>query len=387
MAGFQEAAVHQLLSPGNRLERWEHVETALTNHHKGPDLEAARAVCACVAAHRLTGAPVWPMLVAPPGSMKTHLLGGFKDLPGFNFIDQVTPQTFISGQIEDPLQPSKIPASLLNRIGAEGIIVYPDFSTVLAMKQEAKASVLADMRRIYDGELRKEFGTAQQKESRSWKGRITFVVAVTPAIDAHYGIFQTLGERFVMIRWPRAGGIEAALAAMDQDNAVAKGDLNAAIHGLFNNLPSSEPKLPHGLKVQIAALTEVAVRGRTHLSREGSKKEIIYVPEAESATRLAQQLAQMAKGSALLMGRVLANEDDIRLVRRAAFDCIPPARSKILQTLIAGGKTYDVKLPKSTLCYAKEELQAQELMEGEYLSPFARDMLEQAGVIPPPTRQ
>src|SRR5271168_2764830 len=152
MAGFPEAAASDRSSAaGNPLERWEQVKTALVNHHKDPDLEAARAVCACVAAHRLTGAQVWPMLVAPPGSMKTHLLSGFTGLPGFHFIDQVTPQTFISGQIEDPLHPNKLPASLLNRIGAEGIIVYPDFSTVLAMKQEAKASVLADMRRIYDG--------------------------------------------------------------------------------------------------------------------------------------------------------------------------------------------------------------------------------------------
>lgn len=196
--------------------RWQNIEEALAKHHFQPDLQAARAACASVAAHSLKGAPVWPMLVAPPGSMKTHLLGGFDDLWGFHFIDNLTPQTFISGQLDDPLRKSTVPASLLHRIGAEGIIVYPDFSTVLALAADKKASILADMRRIYDGKLRKEFGTSENLDKRTWEGRITFVVAVTPEIDRHYSIFSTLGERFVMIRWPRAGGIEAALSAMNQ---------------------------------------------------------------------------------------------------------------------------------------------------------------------------
>jgi hypothetical protein len=246
---------------------WKAVEDALLSHHHKPDLQAAVAVCASLAAHRLKGAPVWPMLVAPPGSMKTHLLGGFDGLNGIHFIDQITPKTFISGQLDDPHKPNQAPASLLHRIGTDGTIVYPDFSTVLAMKRDSKAAILADMRRIYDGHLKKEFGTSEKLAEREWRGRITFVVAVTPAIDQYYSIFQTLGERFVMIRWPRAGGIDAALAAMNQQNDTAKAELKTAMHALFNGLPSFEPTLPFAIQRRIAALTEIAVRGRTHVPR------------------------------------------------------------------------------------------------------------------------
>src|SRR5258708_1602015 len=96
------------IMPEVRSATWQNVEEAILKHHHQPDLQAARAVCASVAAHYLKGAPVWPMLVAPPGSMKTHLLGGFDGLPGFHFIDNLTPQTFISGQLEDPHHPSKV---------------------------------------------------------------------------------------------------------------------------------------------------------------------------------------------------------------------------------------------------------------------------------------
>ena len=204
---------------------WEAVEAAILTHHHKPDLEAARILYSGVAAHWLEGAPVWPMLVGPPGSMKTELLNGMDGLPNVHFIDQITAKTFISGQIGDPLRKRIAPPSLLHRIGKSGIIAYPDFSTVLAMKDDAKASVLADMRRIYDGKLSKQFGTAEDPKQHVWGGRITCVVAVTPEIDRYYSIFQTLGERFVMVRWPRAGGIESALAAMNQDNKQAKQDI------------------------------------------------------------------------------------------------------------------------------------------------------------------
>jgi hypothetical protein len=361
--------------------RWEAVKQALLAHHHKPDLQAAHAVCASVAAHRLNGAPVWPMLVAPPGSMKTHLLGGFEGLPGVHFIDQITPKTFISGQLDEPGRPRKVPASLLHRIGAEGIIVYPDFSTVLAMKRDNKASILADMRRIYDGQLRKEFGTGEDNEPREWKGRITFVVAVTPAIDGYYSVFQTLGERFVMVRWPRAGGVEAAMAAMNQKTNNAREELKAAMHDLINHLPQVEPLLTDPLQQRIAALTEIAVRGRTHVPRSGYSKDIIYVPEAESATRLAQQLAQLAKGSALICGRQVVSEDDFDIVRRVAFDCLPPTRREIIECLMARRELKDLKTPESTLSYAVEDLRTQNLIEKRKLSSYAVQLLKQAALL------
>src|SRR5437870_4050581 len=55
-------------------DAWQAVESVLQNHHHQPDMEAARVLYSAVAAHKLAGAPVWVMLVAPPGSSKTELL-------------------------------------------------------------------------------------------------------------------------------------------------------------------------------------------------------------------------------------------------------------------------------------------------------------------------
>jgi hypothetical protein len=74
---------------------------------------------------------------------------------------------------------------------------------------------------------------------------------------------------------------------------------------------------------------------------------------------LAQELAQLVKGSALLAGRAVANEDDYTVACRAGLDCVPAMRRKILDALLAGGDIKRMNMPASTLKYATEELESQ----------------------------
>jgi hypothetical protein len=356
---------------------WDEVSAVLWKHYHEPDTEGARALYAAVAAHDLGGQPVWPMIIAPPGSMKTELLNALEGLTGVHLIDKVTANTFISGQIAEPGKQKGEP-SLLHRVGASAILIYPDFSTVLSMKRDDRGGVLADMRRIYDGHLRKEFGTSE--EVRQWTGRITFVVAVTSQVDSHYAVFQTLGERFVMIRWHRPGGKEAALRAMNQDSVAIRSDLKRSVHKLFAALHHGEIDVSGSLQMQLAALAEIAVRARTQIGRDHSK-QINSIPEPEAATRLAQQLCQLAKGSARLSGRCNVSSEDLALTRRVAFDCIPPARRAILEALAQGRNLGNLDLPGSTLSYSREDLESVGLLRGQELSGLAGSLLDDAGLL------
>jgi hypothetical protein len=306
---------------------------------------------------------VWPMIVAPPGSLKTEMLSALKGENGTHFIDQITDKTFISGQIDRPGSASKDPPGLLQRIKS-GVVIFSDFSTVLAMQLEKRKVILADMRCIYDGHLHKEFGFAADRNRREWEGRITFMVAATPDVDRSYSIFQTLGERFVMIRCNRANGTDAALSAMRQDRKHARQELRDAVRSLLAALPKCNPLLPEEIEMKIAALSELVVHARTHVARDGHKKEIRYVPSPEAPTRLSQQLAQLAKGSALLDGCALVTDEDYKLVRRVGMDCIPAVRRRILEYLMTGDESKVSELPASTRSYAEEELEALGLISG-----------------------
>ena len=365
----------------NSSAQWNTVVEVMQRRFHDADVQGARAVCAAVAAHRLKGQPVWPMAVAPPGSLKTEILDALRGLPHVHFIDSVTPNTFISGQILEGQQARQAPG-LLDRVGQSAILVIADFSTVLSMNGDKRASILADMRRIFDGDLRKEYGTTEG--SREWTGRITFLVAATPDVDLHYAIFQTLGERFLMVRWHRPGGVEAAIKAMNQDIPAAKAEMMAAVHALFKRLPEegADVSLTEGHQLQLAALADFTVRARTQVPRDRSK-EIIYTPEPEAATRLAQQLCQLAKGSALLVGRTAVEGEDFDLVQRVAFDCIPATRRQVLDHVIQSENSQDPadpNVPPSSLFYCREDLQTLELLNGTDLSGVAKELLPQAGV-------
>jgi hypothetical protein len=194
-------------------------------------------------------------------------------------------------------------------------------------------------------------------------------------------MFQSLGERFVMVRWSRPGGVGAALKAMKQDRNEAKQALKSAVQLLFAGLPDIRPNVPSDVSVKIAAVAEVAVRGRTHVPRSGYNKEVPYLPEPEASTRLSQQLTQLAKGSALLAGRDTVHSDDLSLARRVAFDCMPATRRKILDALVAKKSLDTLNMPGSTQKYALEDLELQGLVKGRCLSPYAAGTLRQAGIL------
>ena len=330
------------------------------------------------------------MVVAPPGSMKTVLLEALSGLPNCHFVDKLTVHTFLSGQIQtnkkqthndDPLSSP----SLLHRIGASGILIYADFSTIIAMGQEHRDSILADMRRIYDGRLKREYGTDERPKERSWEGRITFAAAATPAIDSHFSVFQSLGERFVLIRPSRPNGVLSARSAITQDRLKARTEMSEAVRVMFGELLDFEPDLGDSILDGISSLAEFTVRARTHVPRASwGDRHIQYVPEAEAPTRLGQQLAQLAKGSALLGPRGEVDDEDMAVVRRVAFDCIPQNRWTILKTLAEGKMQCEISLPAKTKQYAMEELEALGLTTKENgaawtLTQFAADLLRAAG--------
>ena len=69
--------------------------------------------------------------------------------------------------------------------------------------------------------------------------------------------------------------------------------------------------------------------------------------------------------------------DDLALVKRVAFDCIPTTRRRLLDALIRGEKGTGAA---STLSYAREELEELELLSSGSLSDLALKLLRQAGV-------
>jgi hypothetical protein len=363
---------------------WQAIADVLNKHYKNPDIEAARILCSALASHSLKQfPPAWTLAIAPPGSMKTDFLESFRGLPDVHFVDEVTTNTFLSGKVDEKGRKRTKPAGWLHRIGSDGVLVAADFSTFTSNPKTLQV-ILAQLRRIYDGHFSREFGTDENLDERSWRGRVTVFAGAVPDIDGHYSLFQKLGERFVRVRWPRAGGVETGMQAMKHTANVPE-ELRAVVHSLMRPIlttPQTAPEIPEAISLKIANLSELIALARTYVERDGHSREASGVPVTEGNTRLPQELCQIARGSALLDRRSEVNDEDYNLVCRVAFDSLPPTRTVVLRALIEDKSPHSLGLPKATIGRATEDLQFAGIVFGSQLTATAEELLVGAGLIP-----
>ena len=356
-----------------------------------PDLQAIRIVLGTIKSHYLPlGDPPWLFVVAPPGTGKTTTsIMGSCGLPQVLTLGDVTENTFLSG-FYGAVQPG-----LLEKLGdqrehgsalvTEGnaVILIKDFTTVLSMRREKRAAILSQLREIHDGEFKRSFGTG---ETKIWRGWITVIAAVTPALDRHYSIFSTLGERFLQVRWHRPDSAEAGEWAIRQQGREdrIRTQLQILIKALFQDSLKQPPSLSEAMIHRIANFSEVVALCRTHIYREGSgRRDIEYVPEPEANTRIAKGLAGIAKGIAALNHHTEVLEEDLQDVLRVGIDCIPDVRRKVIAAAILDKNPNSVKATRTVKNRAIEELVALDVLKGnsrKTLTERVRSLIETAGL-------
>ena len=196
------------------------------------DPKGLHVVLAAVAAHRAGGDGVWQFVVDAPGSGKTETIRSLNGLHDVVPLSSLTPSTFASGlKVSDA---TKDP-SLLLRLPERPIITLKDFTTVLSMNRDSRQEILAQLRELADGYYVKEFGNGK---TVSWQGTMCFIAGVTPIIDTHWAVNQTLGERFVQAR-PQAPDplrvAERSMLNVGREQEM-RGELQAAVSGFLSNL-------------------------------------------------------------------------------------------------------------------------------------------------------
>ena len=324
------------------------VEAAFSKWLLLRDYNTLHAVLAAVAAHRAGGDGVWQFIVDAPGSGKTETIRSLNGLPDVVPLSSLTPSTFASGlKVSDS---AKDP-SLLLRLPERPIITLKDFTTVLSMNRDSRQEILAQLRELADGYYIKEFGNGK---TVSWQGTMCFIAGVTPILDTHWSVNQTLGERFVQAR-PTAPDpllvAERAMFNVGREEEMRR-ELQAAVSGFLSNLeyPSiSQIVLGQEMKRRLANLATFACRARSAVIRSGYGGEISYIPVPEGPARLAKQLNTLARGLAIIKDEAELSETTFDEILGIGMDCIPPPRRLMLETLInAGGELMTPELTDST---------------------------------------
>jgi hypothetical protein len=128
-------------------------------------------------------------------------------------------------------------------------------------------------------------------------------------------------------------------------------------------------------------VAEVVAIGRTHVFRNGyGNREIEFVPEPESNTRISRGLAAIARGIGALSGNGEVAEEDLQDAFRVGLDCLPTQRRQILVAAIRNENLNAIPLARTVLTRQLEELRELRMLDGETLTEQVRQLIVTGGV-------
>lgn len=346
--------------------------------------------------------PLWMLFIAPPSSGKTELLRAFGNHPGAYFLSNLTPNTLISGKVQEikDKHGNKIEkdVSLLPKLNGKTLIIK-EFGTVLSLRPDQRAEILSQLREVYDGMYTKEFGTGK---SIKWKGHIGVMAACTPVYDKHYGVISSLGDRFLLYRIEniakRKMGIKAQKVVGQE--IEMRDELESVFHNFINQFEEFEK--PGGPEIEAAINTEIkeailtlacfCAAARTTIERSPYDRDSIdYVPEPEGPPRLTKQFMQLAIGLAFVHGKDEVDQDIYEIVRKVGLDLLPKQRLRVINCLKSSEKglsqvaiSKHISLPRTTVRRRLEDLNMVGLAKEDdsglwHLTKDAATMLQEIG--------
>jgi putative DNA primase/helicase len=367
-------------------QRWLHLD----------DLGPIYVTLATIVANRMEGDPLWLMLVGAPSGGKTEILNAVAGQPDVHMAATLTVGALLSGTAKrDKDKASK--GGLLREIGAFGILVCKDFTSILSMNRDPRAELLAALREIYDGSWTRHVGVDGGR-TLAWAGKLGLLAGCTTTIDSHHTVMATMGERFLLYRLPEIQGEEQGRRALENTGheREMRQALASVVAGLLSTLepPSALPPLHPGDANRLVALAALAARARSAVERDSRTREIDLIPDPEAPARLAQALRRLY-GGLLVIG--LDADTAWGYVAKVGLDCMPKLRRGVFRVLAADDAWHEtvalalhVHYPTSTARRALEDLAVHGIAEREsggtgnadrwHLSDWARELYERASV-------
>jgi hypothetical protein len=307
---------------------------------KGYDTGVLNGVLSTTAAEKLTGDPLWLLVISGSGNAKTETA---RSTSGAGAL--ITSTITSEGALLSATARSRgATGGLLKKIGARGILVIKDMTSVLEMDMRARGLVLAALREIHDGKWERNVGTGGGR-TLTWEGRIAVIGACTTAWDTAHAAVAVMGERFVIVRADsevaRARSAVRAIGNTSQEVAM-RTELADAVKALIAGMNTAGYRPTRAEIKQLIRLADIVTRVRSGVSRD-YRGEVIDAHALEMPTRFSKQLTQLVRG-AVAIG--LTSKEAMDLARRCARDTIPPLRRKILRDVANNPKSRPLEVAR-----------------------------------------
>ncbi len=291
------------------------------------DFDALNAVLAAAASERLKGDPLWLLVISGPGAAKTETVQALSGA-GAHVTSTIQSEGALLSATPAKSRGKNATGGLLRKIGARGVLVIKDVTSILDADRNVRGTVLAAIREIHDGRWERNVGS-DGGQTLTWTGRLVIVGAVTTAWDAKHAVVAVMGDRFVLLRIDsRRGRVRSGLRAIKNtgNETIMRAGLAAAAGRVIEAMSKEEYELSEAENERLVQVADIVTRARTAVERDYSG-EVIDAHAPEMPTRFAKQLAQLVRGGVSIgMGR----ERAMQLAMRCAQDSVPPLRLAVL---------------------------------------------------------
>src|SRR5262245_10049177 len=151
------------------------------------DIEALDATLAVAAAEKLPGDPPWLLYISGAGAGKTETVCSVSSIPNVEIVSTVASEGALLSATSKKARSKQATGGLLRKIGARGMLIIKDFTSILSADCNVRGTVLAALREIHDGRYSRNVGS-DGGQTIIWEGRVVIIAACTTAWDAAHGV-------------------------------------------------------------------------------------------------------------------------------------------------------------------------------------------------------
>jgi hypothetical protein len=265
------------------------------------DVDLLDAVLAVAACERLDGDPPWLLVISGPGNAKTETIQPLEGAGGL-IVSTIASEGALLSASPAQSRTKDATGGLLRKLGARGLLVIKDVTSILSADRNVRTQVIAALREIHDGRWVRTVGVDGGK-SLSWSGRIVVIGAVTTVWDAAHSVIAACGDRFLLVRADsrqdrvaksqRARRNTGEELTMRAEFATAVGRLLEAV------LPDPRLALSEARWDELVDVADLVTLIRSGVETD-YKGDVLFAHAPEVPTRLVKQLGQLMRGAVAL---------------------------------------------------------------------------------------
>lgn len=287
---------------------------------------------------------LWLLLVDVPSSGKTDLVRLIKDSEIAYYLDNLTPNAFISG--ERATKTNKV-FDLLPELNNKCFIVK-DWTSIFSMDEKATKKILGDLVNIYDGEFTKFSSTRGKISSESY---FSHLGCITPAtLNKHTQYLNMIGARFLFYKLPETSKENDALSQKRIFAGANRTDNEKAIRRYVNSYIQELLKQEWNIKplsddvekfLGVSSNLISHCRGIVLLQANTFKNELgeeikyydVIDSQIEKQWRALHQLKVLSECLAFAIGKDEVGIEELEIIKEIVLASMPADRSQALRII------------------------------------------------------